>query len=609
MRADLSIPTLLAILTAIALVSSALVIGILIRRANQDADRHAAATIAGAIDRERARLSNEAIKNARWDEAADHVYGDYNAKWVRSTYGMGTGHVFVLDAAGHTLFSHLPGKPPVALHTMIPARTLEALLARVPQTEREASQRKEAIVINSSFGGQPALIAMLPIVHETGDFTVKRQDFRLFVDLTPLDDTRLADWSKAYSLPDLHVHANDRADGKESSTAVHDWTGRQLATINWRSVSPGTTAFVAILPLTLGCALAFLLVSSILIGRVTHLSRQLEAKSLAAEAAAARQEDARLLAERALIEMQDAKEESERQARARIEAEKAHRRDLKASSSIIADQLQATVGALVADLLASATELDQSADHSLTVIREQQQQVRMANDLSERTTDATAAMLETMKALALSTESIGKEARQSATKAIDGSKDSAAAQSANESLVASVSSIEQAVDHIASLSRATNLLALNATIEAARAGDAGRGFAVVAREVKAFSQQTAGTTQQIAECVSNIGRATASAVATSDSLRATLDTLAASARETIDSAGRQEHDSASIRSIAVGIEENADSARRALTVITDSFVATAAAAHQTRSTSAEVRARTEALQQECARIVTVLRAA
>ena len=605
----MSIPTLLVLLMVIAFISSVLVIGTLVRRADEDANRHATATIAGAIDRERARLSNEAIKNGRWNEAADHVYGVYDPQWVRSTYGMGTGHVFVLDAEGETLFSHIPNGQSKPLRDMIPAAALRTLLARVPQTEREASRRKDAIVINSSFGGQPALIAMLPIVHETGPMTVKRESFRLFVDLTPINDQKLADWSKAYSLPDLRVVPQTPAGNVTSSTPVLDWTGRPLGRIAWERLSPGNTAFVGILPLTLTCTLLFLTVAGVVISRVVHLSRQFEMKSLAAQAAALQQEEARRLAETALAETRDAKAESEAQAHARIQAEEEHRRELKTSSAVIADQLQTTVGALVEDLLASATELDHSADHSLGLIREQQSQVETANDLSDRTTRATGTMLETMKALAVSAESIGREARRSANEAIDGSKNSAAARSANESLVESVSSIEQAVDHIANLSRATNLLALNATIEAARAGDAGRGFAVVAQEVKAFSQQTAGTTRQIAECVGNIGVATASAVTISDSLRATLDTLAASARKTIDAATKQEHDGSSIKSMAVDIEENSDSARRALAAITESFVATAAAANQTRSTSSEVRARAEALQQECARVVAMLRAA
>ncbi|MGH2787368.1 MAG: methyl-accepting chemotaxis protein [Actinomycetota bacterium] len=84
-----------------------------------------------------------------------------------------------------------------------------------------------------------------------------------------------------------------------------------------------------------------------------------------------------------------------------------------------------------------------------------------------------------------------------------------------------ISDVTSTVDDI---SEQSNLLALNATIEAARAGEHGKGFAVVAAEVRNLAEQSKQGTAQVRNILSDIQKATNSAVmATEHGLRVVED--------------------------------------------------------------------------------------
>ncbi|MEO2281505.1 methyl-accepting chemotaxis protein [Pseudoalteromonas pernae] len=123
------------------------------------------------------------------------------------------------------------------------------------------------------------------------------------------------------------------------------------------------------------------------------------------------------------------------------------------------------------EMAATANEVAQSCANAADIA----QQTKDASEQGERVvTQAVASVTELSEAITSAASDI--------------------AQLANES-----ENIMSILDVIRAIAEQTNLLALNAAIEAARAGDHGRGFSVVADEVRALSQRTSQSTEEIAK--------------------------------------------------------------------------------------------------------------
>ncbi|ADO69999.1 Methyl-accepting chemotaxis protein [Stigmatella aurantiaca DW4/3-1] len=97
---------------------------------------------------------------------------------------------------------------------------------------------------------------------------------------------------------------------------------------------------------------------------------------------------------------------------------------------------------------------------------------------------------------------------------------------------AQIGGITQTVKDLADQS---NMLALNAAIEAVRSGEHGKGFGVVAREIRSLADQSAEATGRVQEILTDISRAIAATVHTSESGAREVEGGLAQVRATGDS--------------------------------------------------------------------------
>ena len=226
-----------------------------------------------------------------------------------------------------------------------------------------------------------------------------------------------------------------------------------------------------------------------------------------------------------------------------------------------ADQFEATVGSIVANVSASAVQLEASAGTLTRTAETTQNLSGQVAGASEQASSDMQSVASATEELSASVDEIGRQAQES-----------------NRIAEAAVVQAEQTDERIGKLSRAaqeigdvvklitaiaeqTNLLALNATIEAARAGDAGRGFAVVASEVKSLASQTAKATDEISTHIAGMQGATQESVAAIKEIGGTIGQISNIA-STIASAVQEQSSATqeiarSVQSVAEGTSEAA----------------------------------------------------
>jgi methyl-accepting chemotaxis protein len=260
-----------------------------------------------------------------------------------------------------------------------------------------------------------------------------------------------------------------------------------------------------------------------------------------------------------------------------------------------ADDFETAVGSIVANVSASALQLESSAGTLTRTAESTQNLSGQAAGASEQASSDMQSIASATEELSASVDEIGRQAQESNRIAEAAVLQAQQTDGRIGKLSRAAQEIGDVVKLITAIAEQTNLLALNATIEAARAGDAGRGFAVVASEVKSLASQTAKATDEISTHIAGMQGATQESVAAIKEIGGTIGQISGIA-STIASA--VEEQSSATQEIARSVQSVAEGTGEAATNIME----VNRGAAETGSASANVLEAARSLSSESTRL-------
>ena len=540
-------------------------------------------TIRGAIRAELVAAGDGVFENARWDDAARHLYGHLDRDWAKANVA-GTTAVYIVDHRGRTLFAmRSDGTVDPPLANAAP-RATQRLLSRLPQSYPAAARLRSGVAVLDQYRGQPAVLAAMPVLPLEDPSAAPRGSLRFMVHVIPIDKAKVTAWRWSLGIPDLRLNS-----GGQDRLPLLDASGRRLATLNWSPPRPGLDALRKMAAILLVVLTALLALAIWVISSVRAQADALVRTSEERHRAAAEAEQARSQAEKARSQAEAARASAQAAAARESELRQQHERDLAAASHAIGMRMRTALASLSDELLSSAELLDESADRTLSTIREQQAQMRALQGRAETASAFVTAIRNQVEQFTSSVGQIASAAKVAEQRVESANLRSARGVEITENLVDQLEMAEKTISAIASIASQTNVLALNATIEAARGGDGVSGFAVVAAEVKALAGRVSALTSEVGGHLRAVGHAGRDAAGMSLNVKLALRDVETSISTTALAAVAQDQASATIKVQLASTKEQTEELRDAASSVVRLAEELTTASQVTREISGRVR--------------------
>ncbi|QRE77662.1 methyl-accepting chemotaxis protein [Methylobacterium aquaticum] len=275
----------------------------------------------------------------------------------------------------------------------------------------------------------------------------------------------------------------------------------------------------------------------------------------------------------------------------------------------LADAFERTVGGIVGQVSASATELEATARTMTATATQTATQSTAVAAAAEQASSNVGTVAAAAGELGASVVDIGRRVDGSARLAQAAVAGTVRTAHQVRALTEATARIGDVVGLISSIAAQTNLLALNATIEAARAGAAGRGFAVVAAEVKELAGQTARATEEITGQIAAIQDTSGQAAVAIGGITAQIEQISEVATSI---AAAVEEQGAAMQAIVRNVSQAASGTGEVtgtIAGVAEAAEETGAAASQVLGAASELSRQSEHLSAEVARFLDGVRAA